>query len=107
MRASQIGQGLPDPTVGTRRRFAAVDGRRRRHADARASRAGLRVHGAEGYLSDIAKGRLAALRGEAPEKALEAVAKAHAERTKVLGPKAAALALPPQLEQTGHNAPAA
>ena len=48
---------------------------------------GLRIPGADGYLSDLAKGRAAALGGEPPEKALEAVAKAWAERTKALGPK--------------------
>ena len=48
---------------------------------------GLRIPGADGYLSDLAKGRVAAAGGEAPEKALEAVAKAWTERTKAAGPK--------------------
>ena len=48
---------------------------------------GLRIPGADGYLSDLSKGRAAAAAGEAPEKALGHVAKAWAERTKAAGPK--------------------
>ena len=48
---------------------------------------GLRIPDADGYLDDLAKGRQAALAGEAPRKALEGVARAWAERTKARGPK--------------------
>jgi multiple sugar transport system substrate-binding protein len=87
VRTGQLGQGMPDPTaapdVDSRQWTLAVGN------TLRLERAvpGLRVHGADGYLSDIAKGRLAAVSGEAPEKALRAVAEAHAARTQILGPK--------------------
>ncbi len=48
---------------------------------------GLRVHGAADYLADLSKGRLAALGGEGPEKALHAAAQAQSQRTEALGPK--------------------
>ncbi len=87
VRSSQLGQGLPDPTaapdVDSRQWTVAVSDT----LGLERVVPGLRVHGAEGYLSDISKGRLAALGGEAPARALETVAKAHAERSKELGPK--------------------
>jgi multiple sugar transport system substrate-binding protein len=48
---------------------------------------GLRIAGADGYLSDLAKGRASAVAGEAPEKSLRAVAKAWTERTAAKGQK--------------------
>jgi multiple sugar transport system substrate-binding protein len=87
VRSSQLGQGLPDPTaapdVDSRQWTIAVTDTLMLERVV----PGLRVRGAEGYLNDISKGRLAALGGEAPAQALEAVAKAHAERTKKLGPE--------------------
>lgn len=46
---------------------------------------GLRVPAADGYLSDLATGRTAALKGEDPEKSLRGVGKAWQERTQGLG----------------------
>jgi multiple sugar transport system substrate-binding protein len=46
---------------------------------------GLRIAGADGYLSDLAKARRSALGGESPEQALRSVAKAWIERTTALG----------------------
>ena len=86
VRSSELGQGLPDPTAAP-----DIDSRQWSIAVGDTLQLdrvvpGLRIHGADGYLSDITKGRLAAVGGEPPEKALQAVAKAHAERTKALGP---------------------
>ena len=87
VRTSQIGQGMPDPTaapdVDSRHWTIAVGDTLKLERVV----PGLRVHGADGYLSEISKGRLAALGGQAPVQALEAVAKAHAEHTEDLGPK--------------------
>jgi multiple sugar transport system substrate-binding protein len=86
VRASQIGQGLPDPTLAP-----DVDSRQWTLAVGNTLQLdrvvpGLRIHDAGGYLADLAKGRLAAAGGEPPEKALQAVAKAWNERTAGLGP---------------------
>ncbi len=87
VRTSQLGQGMPDPTaapdVDSRQWTIAVGDTLKLERVV----PGLRVHGADGYLSEISKGRLAALNGEAPAQALAAVAKAHADRTADLGPK--------------------
>ena len=87
VRISQMGQGLPDPTsapdVDSRLWSDAVS--RTLLADRIVS--GLRIPDAGGYLADLAKGRVAAAAGEPPEKALGAVARAWAERTKAHGPK--------------------
>jgi multiple sugar transport system substrate-binding protein len=48
---------------------------------------GLRVHGADGYLSDLAEARMAALGGVRAEEATGSVASAWSERTKKLGPR--------------------
>jgi len=87
VRTSQISMGLPDPT-------GAPDVDARQWSEAVSNTLGLervipglRVHGAALYLSDLSKGRLAAIKGEAPEQALQSVAKAWTERTKALGPK--------------------
>jgi multiple sugar transport system substrate-binding protein len=86
VRTSQMGQGLPDPISAP-----DVDSRLWSDAVSRTLLAervvpGLRIHGAEGYMSDLAKGRVAAAGGEAVEKALSGVAQAWAERTKAVGP---------------------
>ena len=87
VRTSQLGQGMPDPTsapdVDSRQWTLAVGDTLRLERVV----PGLRVHSADGYLAEISKGRLAAVGGEAPAQALQAVAKAHGERTKTLGPK--------------------
>ena len=87
VRRRQIGQGLPDPTgapdVDARGWTVAVGETLERERVV----PGLRVLGARGYLSDLSKGRLAALSGEPPETALESVAKKWIERTRELGPK--------------------
>ena len=87
VRTSQMGQGLPDPVSAP-----DVDSRLWSDAVSRTLLAervvpGLRIPGADGYLSDLAKGRVAAVAGEAPDQALGSVAKAWAERTKAAGPK--------------------
>ena len=87
VRTSQMGQGLPDPISAP-----DVDSRLWSDAVSRTLLAervvpGLRIPGADGYLSDLSQGRVAAAGGEAPEKALAAVAKAWTERTKAAGPK--------------------
>jgi multiple sugar transport system substrate-binding protein len=86
-RTDQLGQGPPDPTAAP-----DVDSRQWTLAVTNTLQVervvpGLRVRGADEYLRDIAKGRLAATGGEPPEQALRTVAKAQAERTKNLGPK--------------------
>jgi multiple sugar transport system substrate-binding protein len=87
LRDSQMDQGLPDPSsapdVDSRSWSAAV----KQTLTAERVVAGLRIPGADGYLSDLAGGRLAAVGGEAPEAALQKVAKAWTERTAALGPK--------------------
>src|SRR4029077_638955 len=86
-RMSQMGLGLPEPTSAP-----DVDSRLWSDAVSRTLLAErvvpvLRIHGASGYLDDLAKGRAAALAGESPQKALESVAQAWAARTKARGPK--------------------
>ena len=76
VRISQLGEGFPDPTQSP-----DVDSRQWTLSVSNALRVdrvvpGLRVRGADEYLLDISKGRLAALGGEPPAKALEAAAKA-------------------------------
>ena len=85
VRTSQMGQGLPDPLSAP-----DVDSRLWSDAVSRTLLAervvpGLRIHGADGYLSELSKGRAAAALGEAPDKALAAVAKAWTERTRAAG----------------------
>ena len=101
-RISQMGRGLPDPTESP-----DVDSRLWSEAVGRtfAERAvlGLRIPGAEDYLADLAKGRVAALSGTAPAAALADVAprldRAHQNpRTQT-----SALALPPQPQPPGHR----
>jgi multiple sugar transport system substrate-binding protein len=87
VRTSQMSQGLPDPMSAP-----DVDSRLWSEAVSRTLLAervvpGLRIPGADGYLSDLSHARVAAAGGEAPEKALAGVAKAWAERTKAAGPK--------------------
>ncbi len=85
VRATHLGQGLPDPT-------SAPDVDPRQWADAvsrtlMADRVipGLRIAEAAGYLEDLAKGRLAALGGKDPESALSEVARAWDARTDARG----------------------
>jgi multiple sugar transport system substrate-binding protein len=85
VRTSQMGQGMPDPLSAP-----DVDSRLWSDAVSRTLLAervvpGLRIPGADGYLSDLSKGRVAAAAGEAPDKALGTVAKAWTERTKAAG----------------------
>jgi multiple sugar transport system substrate-binding protein len=80
-----MGQGMPDPLSAP-----DVDSRLWSDAVSRTLLAervvpGLRIPGADGYLSDLSKGRVAAAAGEAPDKALGTVAKAWTERTKAAG----------------------
>jgi multiple sugar transport system substrate-binding protein len=87
VRTEQMGHGLPDPTSAP-----DVDSRLWSDAVSRTLLAervvpGLRIPGADGYLSDLSKGRMAAFGGEAPSRALETVAKAWTERTKAAGAK--------------------
>jgi multiple sugar transport system substrate-binding protein len=87
VRTDQLGQGPPDPTAAP-----DVDSRQWTLAVSNTLQVervvpGLRVRGADLYLRDISKGRLAAAAGEPPEQALRSVALAQAERTKNLGPK--------------------
>jgi len=87
VRASQMDQGLPDPSsapdVDSRLWSVAV----RQTLEADRVVPGLRIPGADLYLSDLAKGRQAALGGEVPEKSLLAVAKAWSDRTATRGHK--------------------
>jgi len=85
VRESQMDQGLPDPSaapdVDSRSWSVAV----RQTLTAERVVPGLRIPGADGYLSDLSKGRLAAVGGAAPEKSLQAVAKAWTDRTAARG----------------------
>lgn len=85
-RTAQMGEGLPDPTSAP-----DVDVRLWSEAVGRtfAERAvpGLRIPDADGYMSDLAKGRAAALAGTEPRAALSDVARAWEARTQKLGPK--------------------
>jgi multiple sugar transport system substrate-binding protein len=85
VRASQLGQGLPDP-----RSAPGVESRQWSDAVSRALNAarvvpGLRIPQAEAYLADLDKARAAAARGEPADKALQAAAKAWSDRTRALG----------------------
>jgi multiple sugar transport system substrate-binding protein len=85
VRTAQIGQGLSDPTQAP-----DVDMRQWSVAVAETLQLnrvvpGLRVHGADGYLSDLSKARMAALRGTPPGEATRSVAIAWGERSKKLG----------------------
>jgi multiple sugar transport system substrate-binding protein len=87
VRTSQMSQGLPDPTSAP-----DVDSRLWSDAISRTLLGerivpGLRIAGADDYLADLSKGRVAAANGESAEKALESVAKAWADRTAARGPK--------------------
>ena len=85
VRTTQMSQGLPDPTsapdVDVRLWGDAV--RRTLLTDRVVP--GLRIPQAQDYLDELAKGRVAAVGGEAPERALEGVAKAWAVRTEAFG----------------------
>ena len=85
-RGPQLGQGLPDPRsapgVDPRGWTDAVD----RTLQAVRAVVGLRVPGADGYLADLTKGRVAAAQGAPVEEALKGVAVAWDARTKALGP---------------------
>jgi len=87
VRTSQMGSGLSDPTsapdVDSRLWSIAVG----KTLLAERVVTGLRIHGADAYLSELAKKRVAALSGEPPDKALQAVAGKWAEQTATLGPK--------------------
>ena len=101
-----MGQGLPDPTSAP-----DVDSRLWSDAVSRTLLAervvpGLRIPGADGYLSDLAKGRVAAAGGEAPEKALASRRQGLDRAHQSPRAQASALALPSQPQQPGH-APAA
>ena len=70
VRSSQAGQGLPDPTAAP-----GVDSRLWADAVSKTLNAarvvpGLRIPQAEGYLADLEKGRVAAMKGEPADKAL-------------------------------------
>jgi multiple sugar transport system substrate-binding protein len=85
VRTAQIGQGLSDPTQAP-----DVDMRQWSVAVAETLQLnrvvpGLRIHAADGYLSDLSKARMAALSGMPPEEATRSVASAWAERTQKLG----------------------
>jgi multiple sugar transport system substrate-binding protein len=87
VRTKQIGQGLPDPMSAP-----DIDSRLWSDAVSRTLLAervvpGLRIPQSDGFLADLAKGRVAAAGGAAAEDALAAVAKAWTERTKAYGPK--------------------
>jgi hypothetical protein len=84
-RNAQLGQGIADP-----RSAPGVDPRGWAVAVGSTMNAvrvvvGLRIPGASGYLSDLSAGRLAALGGAAPEKALANVAERWDARTEALG----------------------
>lgn len=86
-RISQMSQGLPDPTL-----TPDVDSRLWSDAISRTLLSdrvvpGLRIPGADTYLAELTKGRVAALTGEGPRKALEGVARAWTEQTKARGAK--------------------
>jgi multiple sugar transport system substrate-binding protein len=87
VRDSQMDSGLLDPTsapdVDWRLWSVAV----KKTLSTERVIAGLRIPGADDYLSDLSKARMAAIAGEPPEKALNAVAKAWNERTAARGPK--------------------
>ncbi|WZO95822.1 extracellular solute-binding protein [Isosphaeraceae bacterium EP7] len=84
-RNAQLRQGLPNP-----RSAPGVDARQWAEAVEKTLRAprvlpGLRIHDAAGYLSDLTKGRLAALAGTPADKALAEVSASWDRRTDLLG----------------------
>lgn len=86
VRSSQLAQGMANP-----RSAPGVEARPWADAVARTLNSdrvavGLRIPGATGYLADLSRARVAAVGGEAPEKALAGLAKAWADRTRALGP---------------------
>ncbi len=87
VRTSQMLAGLPDPTsapdVDSRLWSVAVE----ETLLAERVVTGLRIHGADLYLSELARKRVAAALGEPPQQALEAVARKWAEQTATLGAK--------------------
>ena len=96
------GPGLPDPTSAPDVDSRLVVGRGQPDLAAERVVPGLRIPGADGYLSDLAKGRAGrpGRRGSgkgAPGRR-QGLDRAHRGR----GPEAPALALPPQPEQPGH-----
>jgi multiple sugar transport system substrate-binding protein len=85
VRGSQVAQGLLDP-----RSAPGVESRAWSEAVGKTLLAvrvvpGLRTPQAQGYLSDLSKGRVAAAGGEPADKALKGVADAWKERTRSLG----------------------
>jgi multiple sugar transport system substrate-binding protein len=85
VRPALLGQGPPDP-----RAASGVDARQWSDAVGRTLIAGrvipgLRIPQADGYLSDLARGRAAAAAGEPAEAALRGVADAWTARTRALG----------------------
>ncbi|MBV8316914.1 MAG: extracellular solute-binding protein, partial [Planctomycetaceae bacterium] len=85
VRSSLLGQGLPDPRVAP-----GVDARRWSEAVSRTLLAarvvpGPRIPGADGYLADLGRGRVAAVAGEPADRALREVARRWSERTRSLG----------------------
>jgi multiple sugar transport system substrate-binding protein len=87
VRGPQIGAGLPDPKsapgVEPRSWSDAVD----RTIQAARAVVGLRIPGADGYLADLTKGRIAAVEGKPADESMKGVAEAWDARTKSLGPK--------------------
>jgi ABC-type glycerol-3-phosphate transport system substrate-binding protein len=87
VRVAQFGEGLSDP-----RSAAGVDSRAWSRAVRQTLLAtrvvpGLRIPDAEGYLADVRKARVAALKGEPAQRALDVASKAWSERTERLGVK--------------------
>ena len=85
VRSSLLNQGPPDP-----RAASGVDARQWSDAVSRTLIdrrvvPGLRIPDADGYLADLARGRIAAVGGEPAEAALKQVAAAWTARTKALG----------------------
>ncbi|MDR3635148.1 MAG: extracellular solute-binding protein [Isosphaeraceae bacterium] len=82
VRSTTLGQGPTSANAVDARQWADAVGRT---LAAQRVIPGLRIPGADGYLSDLASGRAAALKGEPPKVALEKVARAWQERTQRLG----------------------
>lgn len=85
VRGSQVGQGLPDP-----RSSPGVDSRSWSGAVNKTLLAprvvpGLRIPQADGYLADLSRGRVAAVKGTPSSEALKGVAVAWSARTRALG----------------------
>ena len=85
VRSSQFGQGFADPRsapgVSLRQWSDAVG----RTLGAERAVPGLRIPRADGYLADLAAGRLEVLRGEPPERALDGVSRLWSKRAMDLG----------------------